>query len=209
MDKIIEFHLESTENRSSLSFSVEEEGRIILPIQAENSNKLATSFIAPKRELDVLLDMLPEDTGVHIHDGENHPQYQADNQIRPYSDSIAPFKRAVEKKHISILVLDPFVFDRKIMSLIEYQVRVLRVLLAQKNIACTFHKAYGVNSANYQSYKSEAFAVFEGSRFPLPVFELNKFDIVLNFEGVLENMDTKTPFFDAVNEFIVDFKPEK
>lgn len=207
MDKVIEFHLESKANRNSISFSVDEEKRIILPIQMDNSNKLTTSFITSQRELDVLREMLPDDTVVCTHDGKDHEKYQADNQIEPYSDLIQPFEKAIQKKHVSIMLLDPFVFNKQTMALIEYQIRVLRVLLAQKNIACTLHKAYGVNSANYQSYKKESFLLFEGNRFPLSVFELNKFDVVFNFENVSGKFDPKTPLFDSVNEFIASYKP--
>lgn len=209
MDKIIEFHLESDIDRSSISFNVDDEKKIMIPIQNKNSNKLTTSFVTSEREFEVLSELVPEDTRIRIHDGESFEKLQCDNQIEPYSDHVQPFSKAMKNKHISILVLDPFVFERNTMSLIEYQIRVIRILLAQKNIACTFHKAYGVNSANYQSYKNEAFVVFEGLRFPLSVFDLNSFDVVLNFENISENFDPKTPFFDAVNELITDFKQEK
>lgn len=202
MTDFVEFHLESqNKKRSFVEFSVEGDNNISLQIQKPQSNKLSTSYLAPKREVDVLEEILPDDVVVITH---QESLIQEDNQIKPYSDAVVPIKKALKKKSISILVLDPFAFNRKILPLIEYQVRIIRILLAKKNIATTFHRVCAVNSANYQAFKNEHFNLFENTVFPINLLDLSRFDIVLNLESIIDQFDEKEPLFEALNECIIN-----
>lgn len=205
MDKICEFHFES-KARGSMTFDLNDGKKLILPVQKPHSNKLATSFIAPNREVDVFCDMIPEDVSLVRHKDRANWLMSRDNQISAFSNNLGAVKSVEENKVVKIIVLDAFALERPVMNQIEREIRQIRILFAQKNIATTLHHAYPINSANHEAYKSENFALFEGLPFPVSVDEMNRFDLVLTLEQADQWLSYKEPFFRTLMDNIRELK---
>lgn len=205
MDKIYEFHLNS-KSRGYITFHLNNGGNIVIPIQKPHSNKLATSFIAPKREVDILREMIPEDVSLILHEESSNRLLSIDNHIAAFSDKVVAAKTIKNKKAINIIILDAFCLEKGLMNQVEREIRKLRVLYARHNIATTLHHAYPINSANHQAYKAENFALFEGHPFPISIEELNKFDLVLTLDTAAGAFVTNTCFFQPLLDYVLDLK---
>ena len=205
MNKLVEFHLESNA-RNSVSFLVDDEDKLVIPIRKSHSNKLATSFLAPEREIEVLLQLLPEDVKVVTHDTAETTLWNQSNRIESYTDTIKPARDAEDKKAISIIVLDAFSLHKSLMNQLEREIRQLRILYARKNIAVTLHHAYPINSANHKAYQAENFNLFEAHRFPIPVSDLVRFDLVLTIEHLMTLHQEDALFYQCLSDYLMDTK---
>lgn len=205
MNKIVEFHLECG-SRNSVTFIVDDEDKLILNMRKSHSNKLATTYVAPQREIDVLAELLPEDVEIVIHETQDTILWDQSNRIESYTDNVLPAEKLEDRKAISILVFDGFSLQKAYMNQLEREVKNLRIFYARKNLAVTLHHAYPINSANYQAYKNENFTLFEAHRIPVPVSDIMRFDLVLTTEHLAKLYQEDALFFQNLLEYLQDTK---
>lgn len=207
MDSLVEFHLESSDS-SSINFDLDNGSKLIIPIEKKHSNKKTTSLIAPKREVTILSEMIPDNVSLVEHQSSGIDIYSKDNLVKCFTDNVRPLTKLKGKKSIKIIALDVFSLDKKLMNLLEMEIRLLRVLFARHNIAVTLHYGYAINSANYEAYKSDCFTLFEPKSFPISVSKLEEYNLALSLEDAGKNFKEDEHFFQASIDWLVDFKKQ-
>lgn len=159
-----------------------------------------TTYCAPHSDLKILETLLPEDVRVET---VTEAEVSETMGVMIYRPGMTMPEPPESMKEASLLVMNPYFQDARLIRKAEQEVRSFRKRLVEREIAVHLKVGASVNSNAYRAFGKDLFNVFERLFFPLSVRELKGNNLIIAFEGA----DPKSPAF--FPELLAFPKPQK